>query len=327
MSSALAQHVSVSSQSIAKDVILTESKALQALAASLNNSFDQAVDLIRQTEGRLIISGMGKSGHIGRKIAATFASTGQPALFLHAAEAGHGDLGMIAKGDTILLISYSGEAHELTTILDYSRRLSLPILSITGRDSSTLARLSTLSLILPPMQEACPMGLAPTTSTTVTLALGDALAVALLSLRGFSKQQFHIFHPGGNLGKQLRRVTDFMHQGSRIPLVPKDMLMGECLVKMTAYGFGCVGVLDDQSRLVGIITDGDLRRHMHPNLLMQTAKEVMTKGPITLTPDCLMSDALAIFERKSITSVFIVDNNQEVCGILHVHDCLRNHAT
>ena len=328
MPTALAQQTAYPSfQQIAKDVILTEADALRALAAHVDSRFDQAIDMIQHTQGRLIVSGMGKSGHIGRKIAATFASTGQPSLFLHAAEASHGDLGMIASGDTLLLISYSGEAKELTTIIDYSHRLSLPIISITGQEHSTLARLSTLALVLPRVNEACPMGLAPTTSTTLTLALGDALAVALLKQRGFSKQQFRIFHPGGNLGKQLRRVAEFMHQGDKIPLVTGDTLMGECLVKMTAHGFGCIGITDNNNTLVGIITDGDLRRHMNPNLLTQSAYEIMTPNPVTLSPDCLMTDALAIFEKKSITSVFIIEDDQRICGILHLHDCLRNHAT
>jgi arabinose-5-phosphate isomerase len=311
MSVALVEQSLPSYLQIAKDVILTEANALKQF---------------NKTKGRLIISGIGKSGHIGRKIAATFASTGQPALFVHAAEASHGDLGMIAKDDTLLLISYSGEAKELTTIIDYSHRLSLPIISITGQEHSTLSRFSTISLVLPKVSEACPMGLAPTTSTTLTLALGDALAVALLSRRGFSKQQFHVFHPGGSLGQQLRRIADCMHQGDRIPLLPSGTLMGECLVKMTAYGFGCMGIMDDKDFLIGMITDGDLRRHMNPGLLTQTVNEVMTKTPLTISPDCLIADALAIFEKKSITSLFVIDPDQKVCGIVRLHDCLRTHA-
>lgn len=312
---------------IAKDVILNEAEALQQLANHIDNRLEQALEIISNTKGRLIISGIGKSGHIGRKIAATFASTGQPALFVHAAEASHGDLGMIAKDDTLLLISYSGEAKELTTIIDYSHRLALPIISITGREHSTLARFSTISLVLPQVSEACPMGLAPTTSTTLTLALGDALAVALLSHKGFSKQQFHVFHPGGNLGQQLRRIADCMHQGDRVPLLSTGTLMGECLVKMTAYGFGCMGIIDKNGFLMGMITDGDLRRHMNQDLLNQTVNEVMTKNPLTISPDCLIADALAIFEKKSITNLFVIDEeDQKVCGIVRLHDCLRNHA-
>lgn len=307
-----------------REVILAEAAALQQLALTLDGTFDEAIQMIEATKGRLIVSGVGKSGHVGKKIAATFASTGQPSFFVHAAEAGHGDLGMITKGDILLLISYSGEARELHAVIDYARRFSVPIIAISGRKNCTLTRLATLSLVLPNVGEACPMGLAPTNSTTLTMALGDALAVALLSSRGFSKNDFKLFHPGGNLGQQLRHVSDYMHKGDNVPLVTKDTPMGECLVKMTYHGFGCVGVLDSDERLIGVITDGDLRRHMSSNLLEQTASEVMTKNPITLEDDLLMADALAIFEKKAITSLFILDKNNKVQGILHIHDCLRN---
>lgn len=311
---------------IAKEVIIAESKALQQLAQDIDERIEEALELIYNTKGRLIISGIGKSGHIGRKIASTFSSTGQPALFIHAAEAGHGDLGMIAEGDTLLLISYSGEAKELTTIIDYGHRLLLPIISITGQPNSTLSRFSTISLVLPKVSEACPMGLAPTTSTTLTLALGDALAVALLSRKGFSKQQFHVFHPGGNLGQQLRRVADCMHKKDKTPLLPSGALMTECLVKMTTYGFGCMGVVNDNGVLIGMITDGDLRRHMNSELLTKTVDQVMTLKPLTISPDCLIADAMAIFEKKSITNLFVVDFDEKVCGIVRLHDCLQNHA-
>lgn len=307
-----------------REVILTEAAALQQLASTLNGNFDAAIEMIQSTKGRLIVSGIGKSGHVGKKIAATFASTGQPSFFVHAAEAGHGDLGMITKDDTLLLISYSGEARELHAIIDYAHRFSVPIISISGRENCTLTKMANLSLVLPDVGEACPMGLAPTTSTTLTLALGDALAVALLSSRSFSKHDFKMFHPGGNLGQQLKHVSDYMHKSEKIPLVSQTTLMGECLVKMTQHGFGCVGVIDGNEKLVGVITDGDLRRHMSSNLLEQTAKDVMTKNPVTINADSLMADALAIFEKKSITSLFILDNSSKVLGILHIHDCLRN---
>jgi arabinose-5-phosphate isomerase len=326
MTTALSDSQTSSYLEIGKDVITAEAEALHDLAKSLGPSFEEAITLMAKNQGRLIISGIGKSGHIGRKIAATFASTGQPSLFVHPAEASHGDLGMIAKGDVLLLISYSGESKELTTIIDYCHRLALPIISITGQEHSTLSRFSTVSLVLPKVSEACPMGLAPTTSTTVTLALGDALAVALLRHRGFSKQQFHVFHPGGSLGQQLRRIADCMHQGAKIPLLPTLTLMGECLVKMTAYGFGCVGVTDEQGFLLGIITDGDLRRHMNPDLLTQSVDQIMTKNPLTISPDFLIADALAIFEQKSITSLFVLDDTKAIVGIVHLHDCLRSHA-
>ena len=308
------------------DVLIHEAKGLYALAESLGAEFESAVTTIKNTQGRLIVSGVGKSGHVGRKIAATFASTGQPAFFVHAAEAGHGDLGMITKDDTLLLISYSGEANELHALFHYAHRLQLPIISITSKSESLLATHSNITLVLPDVGEACPMGLAPTTSTTLTMALGDALAVALLSMRGFTKQDFNTFHPGGNLGHQLRSIKDFMHHGERVPRAPLDTPMTECLMRMSASGFGCVGIIDDTMRLVGIITDGDLRRHMSENLLSLTASDIMTKNPATIAPDALMGDALALFEKKSITNVFVVDQSRatdNVLGILHLHDCLR----
>jgi len=309
-----------------RDVLTREAKGLLLLAESLDDSFESAVQVISKTHGRLIVSGVGKSGHVGRKIAATFASTGQPAFFVHAAEAGHGDLGMITKDDTLLLISYSGEANELHALFNYAHRLQLPVISITSKRASLLATHSNITLILPDVGEACPMGLAPTTSTTLTMALGDALAVALLSMRGFTKHDFNTFHPGGNLGHQLRSIKDFMHLQERVPLAPSDTPMTECLMRMSASGFGCVGIIDDNACLVGVITDGDLRRHMSTNLLSLTASDVMTKNPATIAPEALMGDALALFEQKSITNVFVVDQsraNDNVLGILHVHDCLR----
>jgi arabinose-5-phosphate isomerase len=313
-----------SHQSYGREIIEVEAAALHQLAESLNETFDQAIELIQNTKGRLVISGIGKSGHVGKKIAATFASTGQPSFFVHAAEAGHGDLGMITKEDTLLLISYSGEAKELHAIIDYAHRFSIPIISITGRANCNLTRVATLSLILPNVGEACPMGLAPTTSTTMTMALGDALAVALLRSRGFSKHDFKMFHPGGNLGQQLKQIIEYMHTGEKVPLVARDTLMSECLVKMTCHGFGCVGVIDQNKKLIGVITDGDLRRHMNANMLSQKADEIMTANPVVGHNDLLMADALAIFEKKSITSLFIVDQEKNVLGLLHIHDCLRN---
>lgn len=309
-----------------RDVLAHEVKGLLALADSLGELFESAVKTIAETKGRLIVSGVGKSGHVGRKMAATFASTGQPAFFVHAAEAGHGDLGMITKDDTLLLISYSGEANELHSLFHYAHRLQLPIISITSKNTSLLATHSNITLVLPDVGEACPMGLAPTTSTTLTMALGDALAVALLSLRGFTKQDFNTFHPGGNLGHQLRSIKDFMHLGDRVPLAQPNTPITECLMRMSSSGFGCVGILDENACLAGIITDGDLRRHISDNLLQLKASDVMTKNPVTIAPDVLMGDALALFEKKSITNVFVVDQaraKNNVLGILHLHDCLR----
>lgn len=309
-----------------RDVLAHEANGLLRLSESLGEAFDEAVQIISKTKGRLIVSGVGKSGHVGRKIAATFASTGQPAFFVHAAEAGHGDLGMITKDDTLLLISYSGEANELHSLLHYASRLQLPVISITSKSASLLATHSMISLVLPDIGEACPMGLAPTTSTTLTMGLGDALAVALLSMRGFTKQDFNTFHPGGNLGHQLRSIRDFMHIGERLPLMSLTAPMTQCLMAMSTSGFGCVGIIDDASCLVGIITDGDLRRNMTDHLLELTAKEVMTDNPITILPNALMGEALALFEKKSITNVFVVNtelSSNNVLGILHLHDCLR----
>ena len=324
MTASGAQNFKALYQEKGRQVILAEASALQQLALSLDETFDKAIEMIQTTKGRLVVSGVGKSGHVGKKIAATFASTGQPSFFVHAAEAGHGDLGMITKDDILLLISYSGEAKELHAVIDYAHRFSVPIIAISGRKNCTLTRLSDLSLILPNVGEACPMGLAPTNSTTLTMALGDALAVSLLSSRGFSKHDFKLFHPGGNLGQQLKQVSDYMHKGEKVPLVNEETPMSECLVKMTHHGFGCVGVLNPEERLIGVITDGDLRRHMSSCLLQQSAKDVMTENPVTLEDGLLMADALAIFEKKAITSLFILDDTRKVLGILHIHDCLRN---
>jgi arabinose-5-phosphate isomerase len=309
-----------------QDVIVHEAKGLMILAETLDEHFDQAVSLINQTKGRLIVSGVGKSGHVGRKLAATFASTGQPSFFIHAAEASHGDLGMITRDDTLLLLSYSGEALELHSLLNYGRRLQLPVISITSKHESMLARHSNVTLTLPSVGEACPMGLAPTTSTTMTMAMGDALAVSLLTLRGFTKNDFRTFHPGGNLGRQLRSLKDYMHTGDQIPLVHQNVCIAECIDSISKGRFGCTGVYNDAHHLVGIITDGDLRRHLKHNLLEQKAYTVMTRDPVTIGPDALMGDALVLFQEKAITNVFIVDMKNEhntILGILHLHDCLK----
>ncbi len=319
-------HSNVSLIQKGRDVLFHGIKGLKTLAESLDNVFEMAVKTIASTKGRLIVSGVGKSGHVGRKIAATFASTGQPAFFIHAAEAGHGDLGMITKDDTLLLISYSGEASELHALFHYAHRLQLPVISITSKKTSLLAHHSNITLVLPDIGEACPMGLAPTTSTTLTMALGDALAVALLSQRGFSKQDFYRFHPGGNIGHQLRSIRNFMHKDERVPLESPHASITECLIKMSSSGFGCVGIVNANGCLEGIITDGDLRRNISNNLLSLTAADVMTKNPVTIDPEGLMGDALALFEKKSITNLFVVDKNltkNNVQGILHLHDCLR----
>jgi arabinose-5-phosphate isomerase len=265
---------------------------------------------------------MGKSGHIGRKIAATFASTGTPSFFIHPGEASHGDLGMICKGDVVVALSNSGETTELSDILAYTRRTPIPLIAITGRSESTLARNADVALILPAAPEACPLGLAPTTSTTMTLALGDALAVALLEKRGFTAADFRLFHPGGKLGQRLLKVADLMHSGEELPVCLIGTPMSEVLMVMTGRRFGCVGVQEQSGALVGIVTDGDLRRHMGGDLLGQPVEQVMTLDPITVAPGALAASALEVMNSRGITTLFVVTDGKPV-GILHVHDLLR----
>jgi arabinose-5-phosphate isomerase len=265
---------------------------------------------------------MGKSGHVGQKLASTLASTGTPAFFVHPGEASHGDLGMIARDDVIIALSWSGETVELGNILSYSRRFGVPLISITSRNDSALGRASDIVLRLPLSQEACPHGLAPTTSTTMQLAMGDCLAIALLEARGFSAADFKIFHPGGQLGANLRYVADLMHKGDRVPLAPASLAMSEALVIMTEKSFGCLGVVDEAGKLAGIVTDGDLRRHMGPELLNARVDEIMTTKPKTISPDTLASAALQLINASSITALFVADDGKPV-GIVHIHDLLR----
>ncbi|MEX2644039.1 MAG: KpsF/GutQ family sugar-phosphate isomerase [Acetobacterales bacterium] len=306
----------------ARRVIETEARGLQELLASLDGSFTAALDKLASPEGRIVVTGMGKSGHVARKIAATLASTGSPAMFVHPGEASHGDLGMITPEDAVLALSNSGETAELTDLIVYTRRFGIPLVAMTRNAMGTLAAEADVALVLPESEEACPMGLAPTTSTTAMLALGDAIAVALLERKGFSPLKFHDFHPGGRLGRQLRRVRDLMHAGDEVPLVAPETVMSEVLIEMTAKRFGCVGVIDASRRLLGVITDGDLRRHMAPDLIAATAGTVMTADPTTLSPDALAAEALGLMNERSITNLFVVDGGQPV-GIIHIHDCLR----
>lgn len=310
---------------VARSVLRTEAAGLQALASSLGNSFTRAVDLLAAATGRVVVSGMGKSGHVGRKIAATLASTGTPALFVHPAEASHGDLGMIVPGDAILALSNSGETAELADLVAHSRRFALPLVAITARAGSALARAADLALTLPAAAEACPMGLAPTTSTTMQVALGDALAVALLTRRGFTEADFRQFHPGGRLGTRLRRVSDLMHNGEAVPLAPPNTAMDRALLLITEKRFGCLGVIDGAGRLVGIVTDGDLRRAMGPDLLSRRVGDVMTSSPRTIRADALAEEALHLMNARErpITSLFVVDEFDRPLGILHIHDLLR----
>jgi arabinose-5-phosphate isomerase len=303
-----------------------ESEGLGALRASLDNGlaspFSEAVALIRKARGRVIVSGIGKSGHIGQKIAATMASTGTPASFVHPSEASHGDLGMITRDDVILALSWSGETVELKNIITFSRRFSVPMIAITSNAGSALGQQSDVVLELPRTKEACPHGLAPTTSTTMQLAIGDCLAVALLESRGFTAQDFKMFHPGGSLGASLKYVADLMHKDERLPLAPRGLPMGEALVIMTEKSFGCLGVVDGKGKLIGVLTDGDLRRHMGEKLLTATAGEVMTRKPKTVSPTTLASAALEVINASRITALFVVDGGKPV-GIVHVHDLLR----
>ena len=294
----------------------------KCLEEDICNAFIKAVDLIHQAEGRVIVTGMGKSGHIGQKVTATLASTGTPAYFVHPGEASHGDLGMITPKDVVLAFSWSGETAELANIIEYTSRFSVPLISVTSRSESALAQAATAALILPTSQEACPHGLAPTTSTTMQLAIGDALAIALLESGGFTASDFKVFHPGGKLGANLKHVGDIMHQSDELPLVNTETVMSDALVVMSEKSFGCLGVIDGDGKLAGIITDGDLRRHMGPSLLESSVSQIMTENPVTISKEVLASAAMEIINSKNITSLFVVEDGCPV-GIVHVHDLLR----
>jgi len=308
----------------ARRVIEIEAAALQQLAQGLDDSFGAAVSLMLNARGRVILSGMGKSGHIARKIAATLASTGTPAQFVHPAEASHGDLGMLTGDDVLLMLSNSGETPELADMIAYSRRFEIPMIGVASRPGSTLLKQSDVAIVLPQAPEACGTGVVPTTSTTMTLALGDALAVALMEHRRFTPENFREFHPGGKLGAQLSRVADLMHRGDALPLVAGGTPMGEVLLVISQKGFGVAGVVDAQGALVGVITDGDLRRHME-GLLALTAADVMTAAPKTIAPDALAEQAVSVMNHRKITCLFVVDPAQGGApqGLLHIHDCLR----
>jgi arabinose-5-phosphate isomerase len=303
-----------------------EGSGIEALSAALRDGlgapFAAAIDLIRAAQGRVIVTGMGKSGHVGNKIASTFASTGTPAMFVHPAEASHGDLGMIAKGDVILALSWSGETAELKNLLDYSRRFRIGLIAMTANADSTLGKTADVVLTLPQAREACPHNMAPTTSSLMQLALGDALAIALLESHGFTALDFGMLHPGGKLGALLKTVSDFMHTGGAVPLAPLGTKMSDAILQMSAKGLGCVGIVDAQGKLAGIITDGDLRRHMRNDLLDARVDEVMTKAPKTVRPDQLISETLDILNSMKVTALFAVEAGKPV-GVIHVHDLLR----
>ncbi len=308
----------------ARRVIAREAEALEALGPALGESFAEAVETILAAKGRVIVSGMGKSGHIARKIAASLASTGTPAHFVHPAEASHGDLGMLAQGDVVLVLSNSGETPELADLVAHTRRFGIPLIGVAGRGDSTLIRRADVGIVLPRVPEACETGYVPTTSTTMTLALGDALAVALMEHREFTPERFRDFHPGGKLGARLARVRDLMHGPAELPLVAEAVPMGEALLMMSQKGFGVVGVTAEDGSLAGIVTDGDLRRHME-GLLTHSAGDVMTRGPRTIGPEALAEEAVKEMNARKITCLFVVDpeGSRRAVGLLHIHDCLR----
>lgn len=307
-------------------------EGIDALKDALNEEplaagFVDAIRLLQTLQGRLIVSGVGKSGHIGRKLAATFSSTGTPAHFVHPTEASHGDLGMIGADDAVLALSWSGETSEFANLIEYTQRFNVPVIAITAGNHSTLARAARVALVLPQIREACPHNLAPTTSTVLQLALGDALAVTLLAEKGFRPDDFRIFHPGGKLGARLRYLHQFMHSGDAMPLVPIGTAMSDAIIKMTQFGFGALGIVDPETgRLEGVITDGDLRRHMSPDLLTKPVEAVMTRNPITARPDDVASSALQLLERHKITVVFVVENDRPL-GIVRFLDLLKGGLT
>src|SRR6266700_6554601 len=304
-----------------------EASGIAAIAAALQSDlsapFAAASDLIRNAKGRVIVTGLGKSGHIGRKVAATFASTGTPAFFVHAAEASHGDLGMITADDVIMAVSWSGEQPERNNLITYAKRFRIPLIAITAEADSALAQAADVVLVLPQAREACPHNLAPTTSSLMQLALGDVLAIALLESRGFTALDYRMLHPGGRLGAMLKFVRDIMHTGAAVPLVVLGTRMSEALVEMSTKSFGCVGITDPGGgALLGVITDGDLRRHMRPDLLDARVEQIMTRAPKTLRADQLASEALELFNSSKITAAIVIDDGEPI-GIVHLHDLLR----
>jgi len=307
----------------------TEAGGITALAAAIRDgmgaSFIAAAELIRAVKGRVIVTGMGKSGHVARKVAATLASTGSPAFFVHPGEASHGDLGMITPDDAIMALSWSGETAELKDLIDYSRRFRIGLIAITADATSTLAKAADVALVLPQAREACPHNLAPTTSSLMQLGLGDALAIALLESRGFTPVDFGLLHPGGRLGALLKFTRDVMHSGTSVPLVPLGTKMSVAVLEMSAKGLGCVGITDGDGNLTGIVTDGDLRRHMRDDLLNARVEDIMTRSPKTIRPDQLVSEALEVLNSTKITALFVVDTGRPV-GIVHIHDLLRTGA-
>ncbi len=299
-----------------------EIEGLKKLSTGLNESFSQAVELLKTCTGRVIVTGMGKSGHVARKISATLASTGSPSFFVHPGEASHGDLGMVTDEDIVIALSNSGETKELSDVLAYCKRFSIPLIGITSKEKSTLGQQSNILLILPNTPEACPNGQAPTTSTTMMIALGDALAVALMKRKGWKNTDFKVFHPGGKLGQMLLKVSDIMHGGDALPLIEETAPMKDALLVMSSKNFGRTGVINSTGDLVGFVSDGDLRRHMGDDLLDKPVKDVMNANPKSVTPDLLAAEALAIMNQSSITDLMVVEGTKPV-GILRLHDIMR----
>ena len=312
--------------SAAKQVLDIETKGMNLLKDSIGDAFVQAVNLMFNTKGRVIVSGMGKSGHVGQKIAATLASLGTPSFFVHPGEASHGDLGMLTKNDTLVTISNSGESREMGDIISFSRRFSIPMIAITSCATSSMAQAADIVLLIPNKKEApeaCPLGMAPTTSTTTTLALGEALAVALLEMRGFTREEYHDRHPGGKLGSVLLKVSEVMAKGKDMPIVTPTTMMADALVVMTEKSLGCLGVVDDNGVLIGVITDGDLRRHMSADIIVRQAQDIMTKNPKTIPPNMLGTEAVGLMNAAKITNVFVVDADGKPLGLLHLHHLLQ----
>ena len=306
-----------------RQVIDIEIKALNLLKNYISKDFVKVVNLLLKNKGKIIVSGIGKSGHIASKIASTLSSVGSPSFYIHPSEANHGDLGMLEKKDIVILISNSGETSELINLILYCKKLGIPIISITSEPNSTLSRESNLNLLIPKNIEACPLELAPTSSTTCTLALGDALAVTLLKKKKFTESDFRELHPGGKLGQMLSEVKDVMKINLDIPLIVESKKMSYAILEMTSKGEGCVGVVSKKNELIGIITDGDIRRNMNPKLLDKNVKEIMTRKPKTLSPNTLISKALKIMNEESITNIFITKQKKPI-GIIHMHDILKN---
>lgn len=309
----------------AKQTIDREVEALEMMKNELDDSLSKVLNLMQKTKGRVIVTGMGKSGHIGRKIAATLASTGTPSFFVHPGEASHGDLGMLTSNDVVLAISNGGESRELSDILMYCKRYKIPLIAMTKNPDSTLGKTGDYILKLPDDGEACPLGLAPTSSTTATLVLGDVLAICLMERKGFSATDYKQRHPGGKLGAILCKVSDLMHSGDEMPIVSEDAIMQDALMVMSEKMLGCVGAINKRGELVGIITDGDLRRWMSPKLIEEKVSKVMTRNPKTIRPDVLASEAVYVMNNtgRGITNLFVVEDDGKPIGLIHIHDCLR----